>query len=433
MKIALISQPLDIFIPPSMNSIGIWINEISRRMAREHEVIVYGRKGVSARKEEIGERVKTQYIFSLHHKFLSNISSRTSPYLNPKKPFFSSPLFYLEYISHIALDLRHRQVDIVHIQNFSQFVPIIRALNPNIKIVLHMRCEWLALLDYEMINHRIEKADLILGVSNAITDAVRKRFPHHAAKCRTSYTGVDIEEFKPTHREKKGRRLLFVGRVTPEKGIHVLIEAFKQVADRYPDLEVDVVGSFATLPKDRLINMSDETYIKDLTSFYSGESYLSSLKAMLPKSLRDRFHFVGHVSYEKILDYYHNADILVNPALSEPFGRSLIEANACGVPTIAPCVGGMAELIRHGENGLQVKPGDVQGLAEAIQYLLDDEERRQRMGDAGRQFVIDYFSWDRINRKLLSIYDDLLTAEQVQQEQAKKTALTPVTGRGKKQ
>ena len=76
--------------------------------------------------------------------------------MSPKRPFFSSNFVALEYILPIALDLRRNQVDIVHLQNFSQFVPIIRAFNPRIKIVLHMRCEWLSLLDREMIEPRIQ-------------------------------------------------------------------------------------------------------------------------------------------------------------------------------------------------------------------------------------------------------------------------------------
>ena len=104
------------------------------------------------------------------------------------------------------------------------------------------------------------------------------------------------------------------------------------------------------------------------------------------------------------IDFYQDADILINPALSEPFGRSLIEANACGVPTIASRTDGMTELIEQGKNGILVEPGDVDDLAQAMTTLLSREDLRQRMGQAGRQFVMDHFSWEKIGSRLVALY-----------------------------
>lgn len=409
MKIALISQPFDAIVPPSMNSIGIWTNEISRRLAKDNEVIVYARRGI-APKREIGENVTTRYILSLPNSFLTNLSMRVSRYRNPKKPLFSTTPFHLEYILPIALDLRRRGVEIAHLQNYSQFVPVIRAFNPNIKIVLHMRCEWLALLDYDMIDRRLEKTDLILGVSNAITEEIRQRFPHHAKKCHTAYTGVDTDVFKPAEpsaRRMDGRReLLFVGRITPEKGIHILLEAFRKIAGEFPDLHLNLIGSVGLLARDRLVGMSDEKKISDLDVYYNGTEYLTSLNAIIAPDLLDRVHFVGHIRYAKTIEYYQNSSILINPSITEPFGRSLIEANACGAPIIAARAGGMVELVQQGKNGLLVEPGNVDELAEAIRFMLRNESQRASMGNEGRKFVVDNFSWDSIKSRLFELYQD---------------------------
>lgn len=410
MKIALISQPLDAFIPPSMNSIGIWINEISRRLAREHTVFVYGRRGIANRRG-IGEPVITRYILSLPPRWLARLSKFANRLRSPKRPFFSSYLYALEYILPIALDLRRNQVDIVHLQNFSQFVPIIRAFNPRIKIVLHMRCEWLSLLDREIIEPRIQKTDLVLGVSQYITDKIRDKYPRYADKCQVAYTGVDTHVFQPLpetpDRPKTSPKILFVGRITPEKGVHILLEAFKQIAPRHPQLEMELVGSFGSLPREQLVGMSKTDQIRQLEQFYSGPDYRTHLQGILPPELQDRVRYIGNIPYAKTIGYYQHADILVNPALSEPFGRSLIEGSACGAPIIASQTDGMVELVQPGKTGYLVRPGDVAELAQAIETLLDNEPLRQSMGQAARRFAVEQFSWEKIHSNLLQQYHSL--------------------------
>ncbi len=408
MRIAFVSQPLDVIVPPSMNSIGIWINEISRRLANDHDVLVYGRRGIAYRKS-LGENIRTKYVYTIPNRWLTRFSSRMARYRDPKRPLFSSPLYYLEYILPIALDLRRQQVDVVHLQNFSQFVPIIRAINPNIKIALHMRCEWLNLLDYDMIDRRLKKTDLIFGVSDYITNNIRDRFPHHSDRCYTVNTGVDTDVFKPiepseTLAKHHERNILFVGRITPEKGLHILLEAFRKVAPSFPDLHVNLVGSVGSLARDRLIGLTEKQQIRDLDVFYEAPSYLSRLEGILPDEMKSRVHYAGNVPHATTIDFYQDADILINPALSEPFGRSLIEANACGVPTIASRTDGMTELIEQGKNGILVEPGDVDDLAQAMTTLLSREDLRQRMGQAGRQFVMDHFSWEKIGSRLVALY-----------------------------
>lgn len=194
------------------------------------------------------------------------------------------------------------------------------------------------------------------------------------------------------------------------KGIHVLLESFGQIARQFLDARVNLVGGVGSLARDRLVGITQEKQVSDLDRSYSGSEYISALKSMLPPDLEGRVQFRGSVHYSKVIDYYQNSAILVNPALSEPFGRSLVEANACGVPIVAARVGGMAKLIEHGKNGLLVEQGDAGELTEAVVSLLYDDHRRSTMGAAGRKFVVDHFSWDRINADLNSQYQRLLAA-----------------------
>jgi glycosyltransferase involved in cell wall biosynthesis len=85
-------------------------------------------------------------------------------------------------------------------------------------------------------------------------------------------------------------------------------------------------------------------------------------------------------------------DLLVHPAFMEGLGVVLLQAAACGLPIVAGRAGGIPEIVRHGENGLLVEPGDVAGLAAALNALLADAGLRQRYGSAGRAIVERDFS-----------------------------------------
>jgi glycosyltransferase involved in cell wall biosynthesis len=103
-------------------------------------------------------------------------------------------------------------------------------------------------------------------------------------------------------------------------------------------------------------------------------------------------------------------DLLVHPADMEGLGVSLLQASAARVPIIATRAGGMPEAVRDGRNGLLIAPGDVAGLAAAMNRLLDDAALRQTMGQAGRQLVLNEFSIDARCEGNLAVYRRLLNA-----------------------
>lgn len=325
---------------------------------------------------------------------------------------FASSLYHFGYAFQVATDLRKQKCDIVHILNYSQFVPVIRAFNPKIKIVLMMHCEWLTQLDRAMIEQRLRHADLAIGCSEYVTEKIRRRFPHLASRCQTVYDGVDIHRFtsksdRIATKNNGAKRLLFVGRVSPEKGLHVLLDAFQKVALRCPQAELEIVGGEAIVAEQLLVALSDDPRVKELTSFYRG-SYFSHLRDKLPLWVATGVHFTGLVPNTDVVNYYRNSDVLINPSFSESFGMSLAEAMACRVPVVATRVGGMTEIVDEGKTGLLVDPGDAEALAEAILCLLSNEDMRKSMGKAGRKRVAELFSWERIAENLLSHYKNLL-------------------------
>lgn len=413
MKIAFVSQPLDVVSKPSSNSIGIWTTEVARRLAASNDVFVYARgKKWKAKREQEG-KLLFEFKPALSFRTLRKISTQAEWLSTHKRPFFASTLHNFEYALQVALDIRQKNCDVIHIQNFSQFVPIIRALNPRAKIALHMHCEWLTQLDREMIANRLRKVDLILGCSDYITRTIQRQFPEYAAICQTVYNGVDTRLFSsPNSRANPAQtdQLLMVGRVSPEKGIHTLVEAFVLIAPRYPQLKLEVIGSIGMIPIDYIVKLSDDPNIRRLERFYQG-NYFEALQKLVPAKLHERIHFKGHISHDQLAQYYQSADILVNPSFSESFGMSLIEAMACGVPVVATRVGGMVDVVEEGKTGFLVTPDSPQDLAQAISGLMSNPALREEMGRAGMKRANDLFSWENIVSQLNLGYENILSSQ----------------------
>jgi spore coat protein SA len=304
--------------------------------------------------------------------------------------------------------------DIAHIHEESEFIITVRALNPNIKIVLHMHCEWLTQLDHKMIECRLNKTDLILSCSQYITDKTRKNFPSVAKSCHTLYNGVDLAiygiESKKNHEPLEPKQLLYVSRVTPEKGIHVLIDAFKEVVTRNTRVRLEIMGPLKVWGPGNVIWLSDDKKVQKL-EHYSGKgskTFLDHLKQELVSlKIADKVTFHGRIPNKRKIELYKSSDILIQPSIfQEPFGMAIIEAMACQLPVVASRVGGIPEIIEDGKTGLLVEAGDSRALANAILELLSHEDLRRRMGESGRKQV-ESFSWENITKKLLHHYNDL--------------------------
>jgi glycosyltransferase involved in cell wall biosynthesis len=204
----------------------------------------------------------------------------------------------------------------------------------------------------------VSQARLVICASSALAGAAREL---GAREVRVIPSGVDIpdepgEEARPPH-------VLYVGRLSPEKGITELLEA----ADGIP---LVVVGD-------------------------------GPLRDEVPKAL-------GFVPNEELGPYYRAAAVVAVPSRREGYGVVCAEAMAHGRPVVASAVGGLLDLVAHGETGLLVPPGDTAGLREALKWLLGDRELRQRMGAAARERARERLSWERATSETLRAYEDAL-------------------------
>jgi glycosyltransferase involved in cell wall biosynthesis len=415
MKIAMVNQPWSACPPRgSADSIAILADDMSRRLVT-HEVTVYAPRfdGESAEETIAGIRYCRVSRYPDYPLKPLRLLDRMGV-LNPRRPHVASRLYFLGYIIQVARDISRRQCDIIHLHNFSQYVPIVRYFNPRARIVLHMHCDWLTMLDEDLVRPRIAKADLVLGVSDFVTSRLKARFPEFIDRFHTLYNGVDSHEFRPAdanqlHAEPDRLKVLCIGRVSPEKGVHTLIDAFERVLQKFPSATLDIIGPGRTGSREFLDPSRQEPLLDEMDRFFRDrESYVPYLQSRLSPEARKAVRFVGCVPHEKLLSYYQAGDVFVIPSvIHEPFGIPLAEAMACGLPVVATSGGGFPEILDNHVTGEMVGRGDATAMADAIIRLLANPALRRAQGEAGRRRLLEHFSWDVLMPKLEELYEEL--------------------------
>jgi glycosyltransferase involved in cell wall biosynthesis len=211
-------------------------------------------------------------------------------------------------------------------------------------------------------------------------------------KTRVIYGGADVERFRPEAEDRRSG-VLFVGRLTPHKGVDILIQAL-------PDGAVlTVAGSQGHDPR-------------------PPESRYPHLLRHLAHGRNVRF--AGPVQEKELPLLYRRAAVFALPSvertcygrrvpISELLGLSVLEAMASGTPVVASRIGGVPEVVRDGETGFLVTPGDVVELRERIRQLLGDPALALRMGTLARDVVQDRFTWDACANRCLAAYDELVS------------------------
>jgi spore coat protein SA len=409
-KIAFVNQPWNrVVIPVESGSIAIWTYEVARRLAPRFEPVVYAKKTGDDKAEERDEGVEYRRV-SIAEDVLAQRLARRLPVPFLKQPLqFDRSLYFLGYASRIAKDIRQQRCDVVHIHNYAQFAPVIRRHNPEARIVLHMHCEWLTQIDRRAIAERMRSIDRVVGCSDYLTGTIRKAFPEVADRCHTVHNGVNVQHFSPAgipaqSDGKKDQTVLFVGRVSPEKGVHVLVDAFRQVLAERPNTRLEIVGPLGAAPAEFIVGCTDDPKVKELEPMYQGD-YAASLQRALPGEMSAKVSFVGPVPYLDLLNRYRSADVFVFPSVwNEPFGLPVVEAMACGVPVVATRSGGIMEIVREGESGLLVERGDSKALAGALLRVLSDGALRSKLGEAGARRAREIFAWERVVGVLGSVY-----------------------------
>ncbi len=254
----------------------------------------------------------------------------------------------------------------------------------------------------------IEQANAIIAVSRETREDVLRLFDVKPERVHVIHNGIDPTEYKPVtstailarHGIDASRPfLLFVGRITRQKGIIHLVNAIPEID---PDLQIVLCAGAPDTPE---IAREMEESVAKVAAIRPGVIWIRDM--------------VGRAD---VIELYSHAAIFCCPSVYEPFGIINLEAMACETPVVASAVGGIPEVVVPEQTGLLVDVGLAPGgfdpidptafssrLAAAINRLARDPALRLRFGRAGRQRVLDHFSWDAIAATTLALYDGVLS------------------------
>ncbi len=245
----------------------------------------------------------------------------------------------------------------------------------------------------------IEGADAVIAVSKETRNDIFEHFGAAEGKTHIIHNGIDLEEYQPVEAtdalvrrgvDPKKPYVLFVGRITRQKGIIHLVDAIPDI-----DPEVQVV-LLAGAPDTEQIAREMEEHVAGARQKRKGIVWVDEM-----------------VSRKEVIQFYSHATVFCCPSVYEPFGIINLEAMACETPVVASRVGGIPEVVIPEETGLLVdlrlEPGTFsRGLAAAINRIAGDPALAARMGAAGRKRAAEHFSWDAIAKKTLELYQELV-------------------------
>ncbi len=228
----------------------------------------------------------------------------------------------------------------------------------------------------------VKKLDHVVTVSERSQVDIAKAFGIEEDGIHLIYNGINTEEFAPrAHIKRNPMRLMATASADqPLKGLRFLLEAYASLLEDYPDLELLVVGK----PKE-----GGDT-----------EKLINKL------GIKDKVLFVTGITTEQMVDYYAEASIAVVPSVYEGFGLPAGEAMACEVPVVSSRGGALPEVV--GDAGVLVPIKDSAAIAEAVKDLLENPEKREQLGKAGRQRIVEHFCWNVAANKLTGYYHQVI-------------------------
>jgi glycogen synthase len=256
-----------------------------------------------------------------------------------------------------------------------------------------------------------ENADGVVAVSEAMSRDVRELYAVPREKIRVIHNGIDLNQYRPTPNpavlakhgiDENVLFVLFVGRITRQKGIIHLVDAIKSIR---PGVQVVLAAGAPDTPE---IGREMADHVESARR--ESDDPIIWIPQILPK--------------DEIIALYTHASLFICPSVYEPFGIINLEAMACGTPVVASAVGGITEVVVPGKTGLLVpidavgdgdfEPKDpakfARDLGAAVNRLLEDPETLKQMGIRSRERVEHFFSWTSIARWTMDFYWDLVQA-----------------------
>jgi glycogen synthase len=253
----------------------------------------------------------------------------------------------------------------------------------------------------------LEMADAVIAVSQGTKSDILKHFNVASEKVHVIYNGIDTEEYRPVDPSPALSKfniptnkpfVLFVGRITRQKGIIHLVKAIKYMQKDYN------VVLCAGAPDTPEIAEEMKAAVNQASNERGGIYWIDEM-----------------VSKAEIIQLYSGADVFCCPSIYEPFGIINLEAMACETPVVASMVGGIPEVVVHDETGFLVPVAQegqspfaplhpnayAKDLAHQVNRLMNDPQKRARFAKAGRKRAVEQFSWTSIAEQTRNLYTSL--------------------------
>jgi alpha-maltose-1-phosphate synthase len=234
----------------------------------------------------------------------------------------------------------------------------------------------------------VQAADRVIAVSAGMREDILRYFQVDPAKVVVMHNGIDPDRFKRTDKKDalaalgvRAPYVLFVGRITDQKGIFDLLAAAPHLPN---DVQVVLCASAPDTPE-----------IEE------------RLRRTVPR--HPNVHWINRmVPVDQVVQLYSHASVFVCPSVYEPFGLINLEAMACGTAVVASAVGGIVEVVEDGKTGILLPPSRPNELAAAIRRLLEDPALARAMGQAGRRRVEEKFAWASVAERTETVYADAI-------------------------
>ena len=283
---------------------------------------------------------------------------------------------------------QEEEFDVIHAHDWLTFMAGLEAKKQSGKpLVVHVHAtefdrsgEHMNKDVYDIEKKGMDGADLVVAVSHYTKDILVTRYGIPADKIRVVHNAVEQKrtlERMHVHKALDEKIVLFLGRITFQKGPEYFIEAARRVIERVPDVRFVMAGTGDMFP--RMVEMAARCRIGK------------------------HFHFTGFLQGQDVEKIYAMSDLYVMPSVSEPFGIAPLEAMLYEIPVIVSTQSGVAEILDH---AVKIDFWDVEKLANEIATLLTDEQRVKDIVEKNTE-QLKSIKWEIAAEKLISIYDEL--------------------------
>ena len=243
-----------------------------------------------------------------------------------------------------------------------------------------------------------ESSEVIVN-SNFMKNDIQRIFGLPFEKIKVIPNGIDLKKFDGIKKDYEFRRrfaadnekiILSLGRLVFEKGIQHLIYAMPKILSNYNDAKLVIVGKGG---------MIDE--LKQIT---------------VNLGIQDKVYFTGYMAGNDVQKMYKVSDVAVFPSTYEPFGIVALEAMLGGTPTVVSDIGGLNEIVKHGETGLKSYAGNANSIADSVTQLLYDYDLSEKITKNAKLEVVQNFNWTKIAEDTRKLYEKAIISKKERME-----------------